>query len=300
MPQVSDSVRRAKPLLGTVVEIQIQHCQRRVEKAIEAAFDAVADVHKLMSFHHCDSDVSRLNRGAFHAAVKIASSTYSVLETAVDLYRQSHGLFDVTIAAQLQRMGLLPHMGETVDAPARTSSDLKLLSDGYVRYRRDGVCIDLGGIAKGFAVDRAVDVLKNHGVESGLVSAGGDMRAFGLEAYEVSIRNPADPTRLLLRTSIRDEALASSGRRFDLVQSANVLESAVIDPVHPTASCSNSGATVRAVSCIHADALTKIVMLATDQSGAILEHYGASALVVKANGDVFLSAPWKEIEFLAA
>lgn len=306
MPQVSDSVRRARPLLGTLVEVQIGRCRGDREAAIEAAFGAVANVHKRMSFHDRDSDVSRLNRGAYHDAVKVAASTYAVLETATELHRLSNGLFDIAVADELQRMGLLPddgkpHGGEPHGAATRGSTaHISLLPDGSVRYWHPGVRIDLGGIAKGFAVDCAVKVLQEHGVCSGLVNAGGDMRAFGPEPYAVSIRKPDDPSHLMLQTHVRDEALASSGQRFDPMQSHGPFKSAVIHPIDPIVPCELAGASVRAASCMLADALTKVAMLSGERSAAILEHYGASALLMKADGEVYVSAGWREVDCLAA
>jgi len=306
LPQVSDSVRRARPLLGTLVEVQIGRCSGDREAAIEAAFGAVADVHKRMSFHDRDSDVSSLNRGAYHDAVKVAASTYAVLQAAIELHRRSDGLFDIAVAEKLQRMGLLPDRGEPHGsephgaATRGSTTHITLLPDRYVRYRHPGVRIDLGGIAKGFAVDCAVQALQEHGVCSGLVNAGGDMRAFGPEPYAVSIRKPDDPSRLMFRTHVRDEALASSGQRFDPMQSRSIFKSAIIDPTGAIVPCDMAGATVRAASCMVADALTKVAMLAGERSAAILEHYGASAMLMKACGEVCVSAGWREVDCLAA
>jgi thiamine biosynthesis lipoprotein len=301
LPQVSDSVRRARPLLGTLVEVQISRRQGDGEAAIEAAFAVVADVHQRMSFHDPDSDVRRLNRGAYHGAVKVAASTYAVLAAAIELHRRSNGLFDIAVADELQRLGLLPDDGEPRGAAVRASTgQIKLLPNGYVRYLHPGVRIDLGGIAKGYAVDCAVRALQAHGVGSGLVNAGGDLRAFGPEPYPVSIRKPDDPSRLMFEAHVRDEALASSGPRFDPMQSAVPRTSALIDPTGALVPCEMAGATVRAASCIVADALTKVTMLAGEQSAAILDHYGASAMLMKADGDVCVSAGWREADCLAA
>ena len=103
------NIRRARPLLGTFVEIAVAgKTLDAAEAAVEAAFSAVATVHRLMSFHETDSDVSRLNRKAASGAVRVHDWTYQVLEAAGDLYRRSEGVFDVSVAPTLQRLGLLP------------------------------------------------------------------------------------------------------------------------------------------------------------------------------------------------
>ena len=98
---ISDSVRRTQPLLGTFVEIAAAGADRDdLQQAIDKAFAAVAQVHRLMSFHDPHSDVSRLNREASTRAVPVHAWTYQ--------HRQSAGVFDVTVAPLLQQCGLLP------------------------------------------------------------------------------------------------------------------------------------------------------------------------------------------------
>ena len=168
MPAISTSLRRARPLLGTFVEIDLADVDERdAEDAVEAAFAAVAEVHRLMSFHEADSDVSRLNRTASSAAVPVHPWTYEVMEMAVEINHRSAGAFDVGVAPTLQQLGQLPPDGE----PAPTSvtripmpEAIELLADNHIRFTHPSVRIDLGGIAKGFAVDRAIDALRGQGV----------------------------------------------------------------------------------------------------------------------------------------
>src|SRR5262245_23305087 len=103
------SIRRARPLLGTFVEIAAAgNTVDTMEAAVEAAFSAVATVHRLMSFHENGSDVSRLNCGAALGAVQVHDWTYQVPAAACDLRRRSAGAFDISVATALQRLGLLP------------------------------------------------------------------------------------------------------------------------------------------------------------------------------------------------
>jgi thiamine biosynthesis lipoprotein len=169
-----------------------------------------------------------------------------------------------------------------------------------VRFRERGVRIDLGGIAKGFAVDRAVDALRAHGVRGGLVNAGGDLAAFGPLPHTVHIRDPGDPRRLMCALDIRDEALATSGARFDPLHSAEAAGVAIIDPATRTPAHMVRGVTVRAATCMLADALTKTVMVAPASAPALLGSLRASALAVLANGDICVSEGWQDAIRLAA
>src|SRR5436190_14279861 len=183
MPATSTSLRRAQALLGTFVEIDVTDAnQRDAEGAVEAAFAVVAEVHRLMSFHEADSDVSRLNRDAARRAVSIHPWTYEVLEVAAEMNHRSAGAFDIDVASALQELGQLPREPGTPSAFAAgvpAGNGIEFLADHHIRFRHPSVAIDLGGIAKGFAVDRAIGELRSHGVCSAIVNAGGDLAAFG-------------------------------------------------------------------------------------------------------------------------
>lgn len=303
MAHACDSIRRARSLLGTFVEIAIaDEPQDDLDSAFEAAFAAVAKVHELMSFHDANSDVSKLNREAFEHPVMVDAWTYHVLQDALDLHRRSAGLFDITIAPVLQHMGLLPGAREQRSSTSKEivmDEAVALLPGRRVRFLRPDTAIDLGGIAKGFAVDRAVDTLKDGGVSCGLVNAGGDLVAFGPHPQPVHVRDPRDLGQCICRIDLTGEALASSGIGFGSLRSINTSDSAIIDPRSRRPVTGIAGATTRAPSCWIADALTKIVMIAGADASALLDHYNASALIVLTDGEVRASPNWKGVPLAA-
>ncbi len=283
MRPASDSARRARPLLGTFVEISAGGAPRAdLDAAIEGAFEAVAEVHRLMSAHEPDSDVGRLNREASMGAVRVHPWTHQVLRTACELHEATAGVFDIALGPHSPRSASPPH------------SNIELLASHCVRFGRSGVRIDLGGIAKGFAVDRAVACLRTSGIPHGLVNAGGDLAVFGEEASVVLVRDPRHPGRELCRIELMNTALASSGGRIDPFESSEVKHSAVIDPGTREPARGIRGATVRAPSCMVADAFTKVVMLTGEPAAALLARYGASALFVSADGDLRATRDWSD------
>jgi FAD:protein FMN transferase len=293
-----DNVCRARPLLGTLVEIRsVGETRLAAELAIDAAFVAIAEIHRLMSFHDLDSDVSRLNREAFNRSVVVDPRTHRVLETALDLFHQSAWVFDVAVAPALQKLGLLPRQRDNIDnepTGTATSSAIELLSGNRVRFHHPGTRIDLGGIAKGFAVDRAIDVLRQHSQRHGLVNAGGDLATFGLPLEEIHIRDPRFPRRLLCSVGISNTALASSGRLFNPFESSEYLGSTTVHPATQEPATEIAGTTVRAPSCVIADALTKVVMIVGEGAAALLKKYKASALLVSASGEVRVTPEWQD------
>jgi thiamine biosynthesis lipoprotein len=281
-------------LLGTFVEIAASGDAEVLEAALEAAFGAVTRVHHLMSFHDPASDVSRLNRDAGDEDVAVDPWTYEVIRTAVDLNHRSGGTFDITVAPALQRLGLLPDFDGLPAGASRGACDAIVLLPGCrVRFGDPATRIDLGGIAKGFAVDRALEALQTHGIGHGLVNAGGDLAAFGPESERVHIRDPRDPRRAIVRIDVANEAIASSGGQFDPLGSAETAASAVIDARtgEPARAC--AGVTVRAPDCIVADALTKVVMVAGEAAADLLADFGASAMLVLPDGGIRTSQTWR-------
>jgi len=288
-------VRRARPLLGTIVEMTIVGPERSgLDAAADAAFAAIAKVHRLMSFHAPTSDVSRLNHAAADRPVRVHAWTWDVIATAVELNRRSNGAFDITVAPLLQTAGLLPtdggHAGYATPAPRDA---IELLPGQRIRFRHPGTHIDLGGIAKGFAVDRALGTLRAFSVTTALVNAGGDLAAFGPMAWPVRIRDPRDPRETIGTIEICDDALASTGGSFDPFRSPDVATTAVFDPHVRTPAAAIAGASVRAPSAMLADALTKIVMIEGEGAAALLAQFGAAALLVARDGDIRVTRSWQ-------
>src|SRR5262245_16008048 len=125
----SADVRRCRPLLGTFVEIAASHASTAdAHRAVDAAFDEVALVQRHMSFHDPDSDVSRLNREALDGVVAVHPATFAVLRLARLIAEGSHGCFDVTVAGELVRRGMLPRPRSPYEPSAEgTWRDIELL-----------------------------------------------------------------------------------------------------------------------------------------------------------------------------
>jgi thiamine biosynthesis lipoprotein len=290
-----DEVKRARPLLGTIVEIAASSDKtRRSEETIDRAFAAISVVQQRMSFHDPDSTLSRVNAKALAGPVRVDEKTFRVLKMASDLYRLSGGLFDPTITRYLERSGFLPQSFGTLAGQSVSFANVQLLSGKRVRFQQPGVRLDLGGLAKGFAVDEAVAVMRAAGIESGLVNAGGDLRAFGPRSFAIEIRNPRHPESTLGPLLIRDRAVATSAHYF----ADRIRPGARIGPfVHPHLGQFRGdllSVTVTASTAMVADALTKIVMLDPANSLPVLEQFAAAALVFDPSGSILCTRDWHE------
>jgi thiamine biosynthesis lipoprotein len=206
--------------------------------------------------------------------------TWRVLESALTIARASDGVFDFTVAPLLAAAGFLP--ASTRRQPlfrAGGFRDVLLLPDGSVRFRRP-LMIDLGGIAKGFAVDAACAALDAHGVKRYVVNAGGDLRV-GAQAETIHVRLPGAPGALLPVARIRAAAVATSAGYYAVRR----VRGRAVQPIISTRRCALMPAagsvTVVASTCTLADALTKVVCAEPARAGRILERFGAEALLIR-------------------
>jgi thiamine biosynthesis lipoprotein len=274
-PSPAAEVRRARPLLGTLVEIHAAAAwpQSRLHAALDAAFAAVERVQALMSFHDPAGELSRLNREAAQRPVPVDAQTYAVLAAALELSRLSQGAFDISVGARLQQWAYLPS-AEAVPATGDWR-DIELLPQRQVRFRRP-LRIDLGGIAKGYAVDCAIAALQAAGVQQALVNAGGDLRALG--AQRVRLRHPQDPALAAHELELRDEALATSAIYFSRRLLGAEPVSPLLDPRSGKPYLGAASVSVRAPDCLHADALTKVVLFAAPEAAEeVLAAFNAHA-----------------------
>lgn len=258
-------MRRCRPWLGTLVEIEAD-----IDTAITAGFDAVAAVHRSMSAHDPASDISRINRGE---RVPLGRHLCAVLERSIFWFRASDGLFDPTAAGRRAlASGALPlHPGQSEPGNA----DLSVLRlDGANAWLDRPACLDLGGIAKGHAVDAAVAAMRAAGAKRGLVNAGGDLAAFG-EVRSIDIVDPVT-RRPRLCVRLDNRALATS---------SGIIAPEGLDFGHLPVGAYHS-VSVEAARAIDADALTKVAWAGHPRLPALLALADARAVAVDADGAI--------------
>lgn len=265
-------MRRAQPWLGTLVEITVG--PEADPQAVSAAFARVALVHRLMSFHDAGSDVSRFNRAAVGEWIEIDPHTGDVLRLASEVAASSGGCFNIACAPRLVQWGYLP--APAAPAPAYVPTERAYALEGDHVRKISPAWIDLGGIAKGYAVDLAIAALLQHGVASACVNAGGDLRVMGDADWPITIRAPDDPAAAGARLTLRDAALATSANYF----TARGQVSALVDGRDGRARTDAHSVTVRAPRCALADALTKVVMASGDACHPCIVGFGASAFII--------------------
>ena len=261
-------IRRARPWLGTIVEIAVPPPG---EAAIDAGFAAIRHVHERMSYHDAGSDLERLRDAALGTLVAVDAETIAVLRTAAIINRDTDGLFDVSVGRHLVDAKFLPPRGDRrLCAITGTAADIEIVDDRYVRLHQP-VMIDLGGIAKGHAVDLAVVALISAGCSHGIVNAGGDMRIFGDCPQPIWIRQAGGGLSEPIMVS--DSAVATSSN----LHSRKRIGRRWVSPHIGRAGAPILGecaVTVIAPTCIIADAMTKVAMADAALADHLLLRYG--------------------------
>lgn len=250
-------MRRMRIEMGTWVVIEAHAAAAEsVQRGLEAAFSAVADVARFMHPENPESDVARISAAPPGTAVPVRPDTLQVLRFAQRLHRISAGRFDPCLPGARGRLG-----------------DLMLLPGSLPAVRSEvRVQLDLGGIAKGFAVDCAVAALLSAGCSAGIVNAGGDLRVFGPACETVLLKRADGSYRAValqeaaLAVSDRDAACPPSGHRGYYLRGG-------------LGAGATRYAAVRAADAMSADALTKCVLLCPAAlSGSLLRQLGAESL----------------------
>ena len=267
--------RRARPLLGTFVEIGLRNGNPTV---FSAAFTEVARIQACMSAHLMDSDLGKIAREAHQCWVSVDPATAEVIRLSLTIAELSEGAFDpIRAGCELIHEGRRPCLANRLPDPAATWRDLEL-ENGQIRTSRP-LAIDLGGIAKGYAVDRAAAIIIAHGC-SGIVNAGGDLRFIGSQERTISLRKPdAAGSRMDLR-EIPFPALATTASYVFSEEGGN------LDLVGEQAHKIGISITVFAETCALADAMTKVVLnQPPSHATALLRQMKCTALILTADGN---------------
>ena len=290
-------LRRAKPLLGTLVEIAcavpdqvysgVHSAPSRGSAtppwadaalaASEAAFAAIARVQRLMSRHEATSDLSRFNAAAPGHWTAVAPDTLTVFAFALHLSAQSGGIFDVCAACSQDEAGPMA-TGQTLPGSWRNVEiDLQR---GALR-KHAPLRADLGGVAKGYAVDAAVHAMQQAGGESqcGWVNAGGDLRVFGDLEMPVRVRSPQDLSGTVACVRLRDRAAATSACYLQSAAADPSAQSVLRHGISRQPVAYGKSWTVAAPCCMAADALTKLVAATGNAQHPLLAHYAAQAWI---------------------
>jgi FAD:protein FMN transferase len=308
-PGAARVVARSFPVMGTEVTFSAYTADPpAAERAFTAAYDEIRRVERLMTDWERpgepESDIVRINKAAGKRAVKVTPETLDVIQESLDMSRRSEGAFDITFAAMKGLWKFDEDMDKTVPPADEIARRRKLInwrdvlvdaSAGSVKLRRAGMRIGLGGIAKGYAVDRCAAVLRAAGLHDFMVQAGGDLFVSGRKGaanWVVGIRDPRGGARdIIARMPIQDHAFSTAGdyeRGFVL---SGRRYHHIIDPSTGYPATASREVTIFAPTAFLADALDDPVFILGPQKGmALVDSFpGCATVIVDAHNQVWTS-----------
>ncbi|OOZ38507.1 thiamine biosynthesis protein ApbE [Solemya pervernicosa gill symbiont] len=253
--------RDEQPIMGTLIRVELWHSDSTLGKAaVAAVFEEMHRIDHLMSPYKEQSELSRVNREAANQPVVISSELYQLIERANEVSELSNGSFDITFASVghlYDYRNQINPSADTIEAQLNTIDYRHLILNPMqqsISYTRHGVRIDLGGIAKGHAVDRSIALLKRRGISQALVSAGGDTRILGNKQgrpWMTGIRDPRNPGRSEVVVPLSNAAISTSGDYERYFEKDGIRHHHIISP-----STGRSVDELRSVSIISANATT--------------------------------------------
>jgi thiamine biosynthesis lipoprotein len=230
--------------MGCVYAIEAYgHDVRSLTATVRDAFDEIDRLDRLMSHYQPQSPLSRINREAARAPMSVEPELFDFIAAAMRYTRQSDGAFDITVGPLMKAWGFFGGDGH-MPSTATLAEARRHVGPGHVildsraqtiRFDEPGVELDLGGVAKGYAVDRAVRILRAAGVSGALVSAGGStIYALGTpplsDSWELSVQDPVDSRRTARTIRLSDRALSIAGSSEKSFEADGVRYSHIMDP----------------------------------------------------------------------
>lgn len=289
--------------LYTVVSMTVvTRDEQKANQAIDAAFMELDRLGKLLNFYAEDSEISEINRNAGVKPVKVSADTLELVEKAVFTSEMTDGAFDATVGPVVKlwdfRSGVVPDKNAILEALTRVGFRNIVIDKNAstVYLKSPGARIDLGGIMKGYAADKASQVLEKQGIASGIVTVGGEVRAFGKKpdgsAWVIGVQNPRQTgpqDEVIAVIPVADKSLSTSGDYIKFFEKDGVRYHHLLNPQtgYPAQQCGS--VTVLAKDGVTADGFAKIFVLGPEKGLNIAKKLGFDALFIDCSGKMSMT-----------
>jgi thiamine biosynthesis lipoprotein len=288
-------IERAAFTMGSIVTIKA-YCtdEKLCDQAIDEAFHEMKTVDKLMSVFDSESQLSLVNRHSAGKEVPVDSRIIEVLEHANHFSKLTNGAFDVTIEPLMELYGFRDdkdansfptdkQIAEVLNSVGMNNVTINK-KHSTVGLEQSTTKLDFGGIAVGYAIDRAAAILRSYGIESAIINHSGDIYALGSPpeetGWEVGITDPLHIDNIITTVRIKDQALSTSGNYENFIQADNNTIGHILNPHNGRTASSILSGTVIAPTAIEADALsTGFFVLGIEQSKHVLEQHRNARLI---------------------
>jgi len=301
MPVRAEWIGDTRPLMGTEVRVYLWHDDElEGQRIVDDVFDEASRIDEMMSTYKESSRISEINRRAADEPVFADFELFRLIQEALDISVLTRGAFDITYDSVGQHYDFRERRrpdDETIERE-RQHIDYRLVEldnmNSTVRFQKQGVRINLGGIAKGYVVERGVEVLRQAGVENGVVTAGGDSRLLGDRRgrpFMIGIRDPRGDGEVAISLPLEDEAISTSGDYERFFDEDGTRHHHIIQPSSGTPAGGVHSATVFGPNAVMTDALSTSVFVMGVDLGlkliAGLPDY--ESIVIDADGQIYYS-----------
>ena len=306
LPATSSPIvmKRTQMQMGTLVSITVVVSDQEAgHRAMQAGFNEIKHLERLLSTWHAESELSHVNAEAGHQPVQVSRETMEVVLRSLEMAQLTDGRFNIALGPAIEawsvadrpRIPTAEELGQL--KPLVDWTRVQVNQEAHTIYLpQAGMRIDVGGIGKGYAADRAVEQMKRVGAKGGVVALSGDIKAFGVlpqrDGFPVGIRHPRQDDALIGIIDLKDEAISTAGdyERFferDGIRYHHILDS---QSLRPARGCQS--VTVIATEGIVADGLdTGIFVLGPEMGMALVERLpNVEGIIVDSDGHVTVSS----------
>lgn len=301
-PSFAEWMGAAEAHMGTEISVYLWHDDpEQGRAAVSAVFAEVARLDQLMSTYIEESRISEINRLAADRPIVAGEELFDLIERSLDISTLTQGAFDITYDSVGQhydfREGLRPDDATLADELPLINYRFVHLdrSNGTVAFDREGVRINLGGIAKGYAVERGIAVAQTFGVRHARVTAGGDTRLLGDRGgspWMIGVQNPRDGSEVAVTIPLANEAISTSGDYERFFEEDGERYHHIIVPTTGTPAGEVHSATIIGPDAVITDALsTSVFVLGVDRGLRLISTLpDYEGIVIDANGEMFYSS----------
>ena len=293
--------KRTQILLGTVVEIQVRDAdEKRAEEAISKAFEEVKRIDDLFTTYNDESPVWKLNNTT-DSIVSVDPEVYNLIVLCDSVTKLSNRSFDVSLDNLTKVWGFYT---DDPKLPEKSAIDSALIHSGWTNIRLLGnrqiikhknIGLNFGAIAKGYAVDKAIDVLKKYEIKEALVNAGGEISTIGID-WIMGIQHPREINSIIKKIKLNGYTVATSGDYEQYFEVDGIRYHHILDPKTGYPSTGLQSVTIINKSNTIADALATAVFVMGKENGLkLIENFDdTEVMIIDSSGKIYYSSGFEK------
>ena len=301
-------IKESRFYMGTLFDITVLHADaRKAEKIIDKVFDEIKRIELMTSKFIPNSEVSKINQSSNENAYPISEEVYNLLKVSVHYSQITRGAFDITIGV-IQDLwnfdneeGQIPSSGTLLPLLSLVGfKNIALKENFHVRLKKKGMKLDLGAIAKGYAVNRGIEILRNNHINNAILNGGGDLKCIGEKKqgspWEIGVRHPRDPSSIIATLKGNNQAIATSGDYQNYFVKNKVRYHHLLNPETGWPAKGTQSATIISNNAMLADAMATAVFIMGPERGIefIESQKGLEGFLITSDGDKIISTGLKK------